>query len=196
LTLHRVSEEAKQMHGTVQDLSVKLVHLQSLVRPLVHPDHWIYRILLYYYALSVTRMTAQWFQALLAGGQSAVDVEHVAASALRQFGAGAGGRNGGDALVCVLELWRRMEPFYPWNEGWALHCAICRLAVLSVAAPAHPAALPYEGCLDVLTRHAPAIGPAERAALLRLVTAHKKSDKDPLAMPTRVWKSLKRLLEG
>lgn len=180
----------------IQDLSIRFSECRGRVQNLVHPEHWIHRVLLYYFSLPTAQILGQVFQNLFQS-ESDNSLSEAAAMFLRQFGgARDGGRNGGDALACLRELWRLIEPFYPWGEGWALHCAICRLTLFSICLPDAPAALDINQAVTVFGLHAPHVGQQERSAYSRFLQRWKPNDKGPHAISPKHMKMLKKALEN
>jgi hypothetical protein len=167
---------------------MKLVDLQSRVSKLVHRDHWIHRVVLYYYCVPAAQIVLQIFQQLLTQQLPMSECHHL----LRQFGQGSA-RNGGDTLTCMRELWWRMEKFYPASQGWALHCAIVRLVVISLCLQEHPCALEPEQCLAVIKTHGPHLGQQDALTAFR-VLSHFKAEKGPHALSAKFLKNIKSAL--
>lgn len=176
-----------QSHGNFDDIWRALVESQSEVSLLVHPEHWIHRVLLYYFCLPVTNFVGKMFHA----AQQASSLDDTV-PLLRHFGASRDDRNGGDTLHSLRELWRRIEPFYPPNEGWAVHCAICRLVVLSLCLPLHPSSLSPEDASGILAFHGPLVGEQEQSTNWRFLQMHKPSEKSQQAIPPKHMKSVRK----
>ncbi|CUG87436.1 Hypothetical protein, putative, partial [Bodo saltans] len=183
---------AAQMEGDIASISSQFVRLREDVAPLVHPDHWIHRVLLYYFGVKATQAVGHWFQGLLS---EQLLLSAVAPLALRSLSdeppAERKNHCGGGLLVALVDLWDRIVPFYPWNEGWALHCAIVRLLVINLCCPNHANALPEDAALERLCIHAPFIGKQEQSSCLKLIQSFRGGDKSNTVM--KLMKALKKI---
>jgi hypothetical protein len=189
--IYRARTKAAQLEGDISSISAQVAQLQCDVAPLVHSDHWIHRVILYYYGVNATQVIGHWFQGLLS---ESLAMSAVAPLAFKNFSVSVGdamtGEGSGGLLAALLDLWRRIVPFYPWNEGWALHCAIVRLLVINLCCPSHPNVLPEDAVVERLGVHAPFIGKQEQSSCLKLLQSFRGSDKSA----TKLMKTVKKLL--
>jgi hypothetical protein len=96
---------------------------------------------------------------------------------------------GGDMLQVALDFLRRIEPFYPPRQAWALHVSIVRLVLYNLLNPLHPHALPTDVCVALVKEHGQYIGANESTAFHMILKGY--SGKDALNIPAKVIKDLK-----
>eukprot|EP00743_Colponemidia_sp_Colp-15_P007686 GILK01008320.1.p1 GENE.GILK01008320.1~~GILK01008320.1.p1 ORF type:complete len:726 (+),score=73.14 GILK01008320.1:176-2353(+) len=141
---------------------------------LVHEEHWTHRVQLYCFCLVLGDMIQSSFN-FVASKQI---LPEECTEVLFSFGLAKVPNKGGDLLVALLELWRRIEPFYPSAQAWQLHLMITKLIVLNLMQPQKTAVMDYEEAAELLINHTPFIGVAERSAHLRVLMHRKDFDKD------------------
>ncbi|KEG11479.1 hypothetical protein DQ04_02581070 [Trypanosoma grayi] len=189
------------MCAPCQQLTSWLVaNLRQIAELHVHPDHWMYRVLLYFFCVPMTSIVNKNFELFSKVGWQESQVELL----LRDFGVrrtyadaitssrtiggrdgdgedrGAGGESameenmgGGDVLYALSVLWRLISPFYPEYEGWALHRAICQLVLFSHIHPSETLAMSASHVLLLLRRHGKYIGDADASLWLQAYNQHK-----------------------
>lgn len=170
-------------YSTYDQIIAWLLHcLRQIMELRVHPDHWLYRGLFYYFCISMKSILDEAFAQFSSMGCSSPLVRTLLRDVgvrrlyekltCRAAGPRAGsddgeeeeegeGAGGGDVLYVLRVLWRLISPFYPENEAWAVHRAICHLVLFSHTAESGPAALSDSQALDLLRRHGRWIGGAD-----------------------------------
>ena len=203
LNAFRVAHAWTTQIRTLQELTISLVELRFRASQLVHPEHWAYRTLLYAFCLCAQGPIAQSYQLLVNRQWS---IAECAREFIRSFGWSSSTGNatdyftspsmqltggaGGDMLQCVLDFIRRIEPFYPPQQAWALHVTICRLVLYNLLSPsASPNALQLEACVKMIQNHAKFIGPKESQSFQLVFDAQRK--ELGLSFSAKVLKDLK-----
>lgn len=141
---------------------------------LVHDEHWTHRVQLYCFCLVLGDMIQSSFN-FVASKQL---LPEECTDILFSFGFSKTPNRGGDLLVALLELWRRIEPFYPSAQAWQLHLMITKLITLNLMQPERTAVMDYDEAAELLCNHTPYIGAAERSAHLRVLMHRKDFDKE------------------
>lgn len=186
----------------------------------VHPENWVYRLLLYFFSVAVTGMVDR-VQAGLAEphiSQSTLDDirglfgscglhEYYLArcAAVRDDAVAAGvvsadeivqtspEKGGGcDALKALLVLLQLLSPFYPVNEMWSVHDAICKMVLLHLVYPTPSVTLSTAFALQLLQRHGRYVGETNNAKWIHRYSMHRTTfnAKEPLPL-AKLKKALK-----
>ena len=177
-----------------------------VVRPIVHSDHWSTRIILYCFCLYLHANVSRSFEAV---ARKMASVAEAATEYLLPMDIDVAqdihprltGPNGGDCMACVVDLWRRIEPFYPPSQGWALHTIVCKLACFNLMLQGSPVRsvadhlLSTDGCLELLAHHGHLCGQQETATYYRVLTAVRASEA-PNAWSAQTHKQLKKVLKA
>jgi hypothetical protein len=150
----QLSVEFHLPNSSLRDIHARAVELRRIVRRWCHDAHWLHTLVLYQTAILAQRRIDEAFNfateengritPTIAAAQFGLDnfvpwrAEEPAYRPLREEV---------DLLGWQTELERRLAPFYPEEQLWALHVAIGRLAVL--LALAFPQKLPEAESLIV-----------------------------------------------
>lgn len=161
----------------------------AVLRPIVHQDHWSTRIILYCFCLYLHSAVSRAFEMVSkrmvplkeAAGPLLAKMQIDVAADLTSNPAMTMSNNGGDALVCVLDLWRRIEPFYPPSQGWAVHTIVCKLACFNMMlrndSSLRTTVLSTNRCLELLAHHAPHCGEQEASAYFSVLSGVRSSSE-------------------
>lgn len=186
----------------------------------VHPENWIYRVLLYFLAVGLTGMVDN-VQAGLGEpriSQTAIDnikslfgpcglwefymprcdavrEDLVAAGTVSRdhFVQTSPDKGGGcESLKALVLLWHLLSPFYPVNEMWSVHDAICKMVLLHLLYPMPSVSLTPAFALELLQRHGRYVGETNNAKWIHRYSMHKTTfnAKEPLAL-AKIKKALK-----
>ena len=175
----------------------------------VHEDHWTHRSQLYCFCLALGEPIRNTFGYIASSPPGMVRPE-TSLDLLVAFGLAEGRPNpltveaapGGDLLVGLVELWRRIEPFYPPSQAYHLHMMVSQLICLNLMLPERLMArrgaqgaryLDPEVAAAMLARHAPFIGQQDRTGLWRVVSQRRDADRTITWSP-KALKAIKKAL--
>lgn len=170
----------------------------KIVGEFVHPEHWIYRSLLMVLFMHCEGVADQMFAMVaqhgfdvleMAGRLGSVDHENYAEE-----------NGGGIILHMFRDFWRRIEPFYPREQGYRVHSSIVRIAIINLIAGYNKKSLesdlagtPYcpmsfEKAAEVLEAHAGDLPKTETKGFLRFIqgAAGKNLPDEDLAKLTTI----------
>ncbi|KPI88930.1 hypothetical protein ABL78_1975 [Leptomonas seymouri] len=186
----------------------------------LHPENWIYRVLLDFLAVGLTGMVDLAQLGLSESRISQTTLDAVkslfGAFGLQEFytprcaavrddetASGTVSRDelvqtspeqggGCEALKALVILCQLLSPFYPVNEMWSVHDAICKLVLLHLIYSTPAVTLRPAFALALLQRHGRYVGEAHNAKWIRRYSMHKITfnAKEPLPL-TKIKKALK-----
>ncbi|KPA79046.1 hypothetical protein ABB37_05580 [Leptomonas pyrrhocoris] len=178
----------------------------------LHPEHWVYRVLLYFLAVGLTGMVnlvldelsePRLSQSILVDIKSLFgpcglqefylprcaavrDDDAIAGTVSRDALVQTSPEQGGgcEALKALVILCRLLFPYYPVNEMWSIHDAICKMVLLHLIYPTPSATLSPAFAMELLQQHGRYVGETHNAKWLHRYSMHKTAfnAKEPLAL--------------